>query len=450
MKETAVLTRGSIPRQLIWLTMPLICGNILQQLYNTVDAFIIGRFLGSDAFGAVGVSGTVMNLFIFILSGCCTGVAVLFAQFYGSRDLASFRREGFLALVFGLLLTGVLAIGGLALLGPLLALIQTPDNLKHLVTEYLSVIFLGLPVTFLYNLGSAALRSAGNTLAALCPLMAATLLNIGLDLFLVGGCSLGIAGAAVATVLAQGFAALLALGYLKWKMPQLLFGWGDMSLDWSMLRRTASFGLVSALQQSAVYIGKLLVQGAVNSMGNEAINAYTAATRIEGFANSFGDSGAEAVSVFVAQNTGAKERERVKRGFFTGLGMMVALGLTMSLVMFLGARAALTLMLGESGLDALEPGMAYLQLVSVFYVLCFIGSTYVGLYRGIGWVSVPVIGSTLQITIRVVLAYALAGLMGVAGVALATGIGWSAIVLYQTALYRTRVKSGRNSHFFQK
>ena len=438
MDRTAVLTRGSIPQQLIWLTLPLICGNILQQLYNTVDAFIIGRFLGSDAFGAVGVAGTVMNLFIFILSGCCTGVAVLFAQFYGSRDLASFRREGFQALIFGLSVTVVLGLGGLLLLGPLLALIQTPGDIEPLVTEYLTVIFLGLPVTFLYNLGSAALRAAGRTQAALLPLLGATLLNVGLDLLFVGGLSMGIAGAAAATVLSQGFAALLALGYLKWRLPQLLFGRADVGVDWSMLRRTASFGLVSALQQSAVYIGKLLVQGAVNSMGNEAINAYTAATRIEGFANSFGDSGAEAVSVFVAQNTGAGEKKRVKRGFFTGMALMIALGLTMSLIMFVGARASLTLMLGESGLDALEGGMAYLRLIALVYVMCFIGSAYVGLYRGIGWVSVPVIGSSLQITIRVILAYALADSWGVAGVALATGIGWSAIITYQTALYRVK------------
>ena len=438
MNRTAVLTQGSIPQQLIWLTLPLICGNILQQLYNTVDAFIIGRFLGSTAFGAVGVAGTVMNLFIFILSGCCTGIAVLFAQCYGSRDLAAFRREGFQALVFGLSVTVVLGLGGLTLLEPLLALIQTPENIEHLVTEYLTVIFLGLPVTFLYSLGSAALRAAGNTLAALFPLMAATALNVGLDILFVGGFSMGIAGAAVATVLAQGFAALLALGYLRWRMPQLLFGREDLHLDWDMLRRTASFGLVSALQQSAVYIGKLLVQGAVNSMGNEAINAYTAATRIEGFANSFGDSGAEAVSVFVAQNTGAGEKKRVKRGFFTGMALMIALGLTMSLIMFVGARASLTLMLGESGLDALEGGMAYLRLIALVYVMCFIGSAYVGLYRGIGWVSVPVIGSSLQITIRVILAYALADSWGVAGVALATGIGWSAIITYQTVLYRVK------------
>ena len=440
MRRTAALTQGNIPQQLIWLALPLICGNILQQFYNTVDAFIIGRFLGSDAFGAVGVAGTVMNLFIFILSGCCVGISVLFAQFYGQRDLEAFRREGFLALVFGLLLTAALALGALVLLGPLLSLIQTPEGLRPLVAEYLTVIFLGLPVTFLYNLASAALRAAGNTLAALFPLMAATLLNIGLDLLLVGACGMGISGAAIATVFSQGFAALLALGYLRWRQPQLLFGRADMRFDWSMLRRTASFGLVSALQQSAVYIGKLLVQGAVNSMGNEAINAYTAATRIEGFANSFGDSGAEAISVFVAQNTGAGDPKRVKRGFFTGMLLMIGLGLTMSLVMFVGAHASLVLMLGEGGLGALEDGIGYLRWVSVFYTLCFIGSSYVGLYRGIGWVSVPVIGSTLQIAIRVILSYALAGSLELVGVAVATGIGWSAIVLYQTLLFRARVR----------
>ena len=170
MNRTAVLTQGSIPQQLIWLALPLICGNILQQLYNTVDAFIIGRYLGSTAFGAVGVAGTVMNLFLFVLSGCCVGVSVLFAQFYGRRDLAGFRQEGFLALTAGLLFSSLLSLSAIAFLNPLLVLIQTPVDLQPFVKEYLIVIFLGLPVTFLYHLWAAALRSSGNTLAALLPL----------------------------------------------------------------------------------------------------------------------------------------------------------------------------------------------------------------------------------------------------------------------------------------
>ena len=386
MRHTAVLTQGRISQQLIWLALPLICGNILQQLYNTVDAFVIGRFLGSDAFGAVGVAGTVMNLFIFVLSGCCAGISVLFAQFYGSGDLKSFRREGFLSLVFGLLLTVLLS------------------------------------------------------LAALLPLLAATVLNVGLDILFVGPCAMGIAGAAAATVLSQGVAALLALGYLKWKLPQLLFRRADMRMDKGMLKRTAAFGVVSALHQSAVYIGKLLVQGAVNAQGSAAINGFTAATRIEGFANSFGDSGAEAISVFIAQNTGAGQKERVRQGFWKGELLLVILGLSMSLLMFVGAHAALTLMLGENDPEALREGVGYLRWISVFYILCFIGSGYVGYYRGVGRVSVPVIGSALQQTIRVILSYQLAGPMGLVGVAVSIGVGWSVIVLYQTILFRTKIR----------
>ena len=142
----------------------------------------------------------------------------------------------------------------------------------------------------------------------------------------------------------------------------------------------------------------------------------------------------------MAQNTGGGRPERVRRGFFTGMALMIGLGLAMSLIMFVGARASMVLMLGEASPAAMDEGMAYLRWISVFYVLCFIGSAYVGLYRGMGWVSVPVIGSVLQQTIRVILAYTLAGPMGLAGVALAIGTGWSAIVLYQTILFRTKVR----------
>lgn len=442
--ETAALTRGSIPPQLVSLALPLIFGNILQQLYNTIDAMVIGRFAGETAFAAIGVAGTVMNLFLFLLSGCCTGISVLFAQQYGSRDLAGFRQEGFLASVFGGLFTLVLSLAALLLLRPLLTLMQTPEDVARLAADYLVVIFGGLLATFFYNLCAAALRSVGDTRSALLALLAAMAANLALDLLFVARLGMGIAGAAWATVLAQLLSVALCLLYLARRYPQLLFRREDRRLDRGLLRRTVSYGAVSALHQSSLYIGKLLVQGAVNAQGTDTINAFTAATRIEGFANSFGDSGAEAVSVFVAQNTGGGRPERVRRGFFTGMALMIGLGLAMSLTMFVGARASMALMLGEASPAAMDEGMAYLRWISVFYVLCFIGNAYVGLYRGMGWVSVPVIGSVLQQTIRVILAYTLAGPMGLAGVALAIGTGWSAIVLYQTILFRTKVRLRKN------
>ena len=229
--ETAALTRGSIPPQLVSLALPLIFGNILQQLYNTIDAMVIGRFAGETAFAAIGVAGTVMNLFLFLLSGCCTGISVLFAQQYGSRDLAGFRQEGFLASVFGGLFTLVLSLAALLLLRPLLTLMQTPEDVARLAADYLVVIFGGLLATFFYNLCAAALRSVGDTRSALLALLAAMAANLALDLLFVARLGMGIAGAAWATVLAQLLSVALCLLYLARRYPQLLFRQITYSFD---------------------------------------------------------------------------------------------------------------------------------------------------------------------------------------------------------------------------
>lgn len=322
--ETAALTRGSIPPQLVSLALPLIFGNILQQLYNTIDAMVIGRFAGETAFAAIGVAGTVMNLFLFLLSGCCTGSpsSLLSSR---QRDLAGFRQEGFLASVFGGLFTGA-EPGRPAPAAAPADPDADPGGRGRLAADYLVVIFGGLLATFFYNLCAAALRSVGDTRSALLALLAAMAANLALDLLFVARLGMGIAGAAWATVLAQLLSVALCLLYLARRYPQLLFRREDRRLDRGLLRRTVSYGAVSALHQSSLYIGKLLVQGAVNSMGTPMISAYTATTRIEGFANSFGDSGAQAVSVFTAQNTGAREERRVREGFRTSFLMMLALG----------------------------------------------------------------------------------------------------------------------------
>lgn len=206
-------------------------------------------------------------------------------------------------------------------------------------------------------------------------------------------------------------------------------------MDLPLLKRTASFGAVSALHQSSVYIGKLLVQGAVNSGGTDIISAYTATTRIEGFTNSFGDSGSAAISVFVAQNRGAGDKKRALKGFHEGLVLMSLFVLILSVVQAAVTRGAVVLLMGEPSGKVIRNAVLYMNVVSVFYVLNFIGNAGVGFFRGIGKISVPVIGSTLHISIRVVLSYLLIGKMGLEAVAFATGIGWISVVVYQIVVY---------------
>ena len=347
--RTHDLTAGSIPQHMLRLAAPLILGNILQQLYNAVDAFILGRCAGGLEFAAVGIAGSVMNLFLFMITGACTGVSVIFAQLFGANDLETFRREHFLSLVFGLLCTLACSAIGFLCLPLLLRVIQTPQELTGYVTAYLTVILISLPAAFVYNLYGALLRAIG---------------------------------------------------------------------------RTARYSFVTGLHQSSLYIGKLLVQGAVNTGGTDMISAYTATTRIEGFANSFGDIGAAATSVLVAQNFGAGKPERVQKTFRSSLVLMLAMGLLSGLVMYLTAGATVGFMLGAYSGPAFESGREYMQLISLFYIFCFTGNTFAGYFDGLGRVTIPFIGAASHIALRVVLSWLWIDSMGMRAVALATGIGW--------------------------
>ena len=347
--RTHDLTAGSIPQHMLRLAAPLILGNILQQLYNAVDAFILGRCAGGLEFAAVGIAGSVMNLFLFMITGACTGVSVIFAQLFGANDLETFRREHFLSLVFGLLCTLACSAIGFLCLPLLLRVIQTPQELTGYVTAYLTVILISLPAAFVYNLYGALLRAIG---------------------------------------------------------------------------RTARYSFVTGLHQSSLYIGKLLVQGAVNTGGTDMISAYTATTRIEGFANSFGDIGAAATSVPVAQNLGAGKPERVQKTFRSSLVLMLAMGLLSGLVMYLTAGATVGFMLGAYSGPAFESGREYMQLISLFYIFCFTGNTFAGYFDGLGRVTIPFIGAASHIALRVVLSWLWIDSMGMRAVALATGIGW--------------------------
>ncbi len=384
------LTGGSIPQHLLRLAAPLIMGNILQQLYNTVDAFILGRFAGEAEFAAVGVAGSVMNLFLFMITGACTGIFVIFAQLYGAGERERFRREHWLSLSCGLLATTICSGLGFVLLAPLL-------------------------------------RAIGRANAALMALAAAVTVNVALDYCFVARFQLGIAGAAWATAASQAISTVLCILYLRRKAPELIFARADCRMDGELLKQTAHFSFVTALHQSSLHIGKFLVQGAVNTGGTDMISDYTATTRIEGFANSFGDSGSAATSVLVAQNRGAGKEERVRASFRGSLLLMLAMGLAMSLIMYVSANASVGFMLGTRSGAAFENARDYLKLVALFYTLCFTGNTFAGYFNGIGKVLVPFLGATSHIALRVVLSWLLVGRMGLPAVALATGLGWAMV-----------------------
>lgn len=435
MKREKDLLNDNIYQLLLRLSIPLIMGDILQQFYNMIDAVIIGIFVGNHAFAAVGIAGTVMNLFLFSVVGFSMGIVAILSQYYGERNYRRFRQESYLVLVPGSITVVILSVLLIALMQPVLNLIQTPEILIPYVKQYLTVIFGGMLISYLYNIFNGILQSVGNTKAVLKFLSVSIIGNVILDYMFVGILGFGIRGAAIATCIAQIISAGSAFLRIRKCYPDLLFRKEDMQIERPMVQRTLHFGLVSVMHQASLYFGKILVQGAVNLLGVAAISAYTATTRIEGFINSFSTSGSQAMSITIGQNLGAGKKDRVKECLKKGMVLLSLLGLALSAVLFIGAPTFLKLVNRNAGAEELHAGVQYLKWVSVFYLFNYIGSAFVGYFRGIGKVEVAFKGTVLQMLFRIIISYACIRIMNLEAVAIATGIGWIAIVIYQTRTY---------------
>lgn len=429
-------THGNIYRELIQLSIPLILGNILQQFYNTIDAFVVGRFAGTEEFAAIGIAGTVMNLFLFIIVGACTGLSILFARFYGTRDYQALHRQHFTALTLGLTFSVLLMILGLSGMKYILLLIRTPANLTGYTKEYLLWIFISLPAAFLYNMYASALRACGDTKAALYILALSIFANLVLDIMFVASMKLGIRGAAIATALTQLISATLCIAYLLHSHREFLFSVKECTLDRKLIHATISYSVATSLHQAGLYIGKMLVQGIINTAGTDIISAYTAATRIEGFANSFGDSCSAATSVLVSQNYGAGNQSRVKQIFKSSIKVTASLGALCAVILFLSSDTTIGLMLGTSDGYACTSAVMYLRIVSLFYIFCFTGGSFTGYYNGTGKVPVTLTGSIGQISIRVILSAVMFSHLKLNAVALATGLGWITTNIFWTIYKR--------------
>jgi len=431
------LTSGSITPQLIRLCLPLLCANVLQQLYNIINSLVVTYYIGDNAFAALGVAESVMNLFIYVITGACMGASVLIAQFFGEKNYPRLRQQLYVsAVLIGGCTLGAVILGQL-FLPQLLRVIQTPTELMADVSTYLRIILVGMLFTFTYNYLAATLRAVGDTKAALYFLLISLGYNLAAAWLLVAVLGLGITGTALATASAQLLSSLLCFLYIRRRRSFLTIHREDMRMDRALIHLTSSYAAVAALQQSSLYLGKLMIQSAVNGISlvsTAPISAFTAATRVENFIQAFGMSGCESIAIFVAQNRGAGKEDRVLGGFARGAALVISLGVAFSFFMHLCAAPLSGLFL-ERGGEAMRLSVSYLQAISWFYFLSFTGHSFVGWYRGVGRMNITFIGTTLQIAVRVVGTYLLVSSMGLDAVALATGLGWVIIVAFQLTVF---------------
>ncbi len=396
---------------------------------------IVGRYVGDAAFSAVGVGGSVMNLFIAIIIGLCVGFSILYANAYGAQDYEKLRKTIYTTAVIGISITLILSIAGFIFLKDILNAIQTPDNLLRECEIYLRVIFAGMIFCLMYNLLASILQALGRTNVMLYIIVTAMFFNLFFNYFLVAVLRLEVMGAALATVLSQVISAFLCLFYILKYLPKLKIGKEDMSYDRKLSVTAFQFGITSALQQSSLFFGKLMVQRAINALGSNAVMAYTADICIEQLLLAFGDSGAAAIAVFVAQNYGHNEMGRVKDGLKKGIKLMVITGVTLSVMLYFTKPWFISLLISVEKLQVTAIALSYLSIMCIFYPLSFATNSFQGFFRGIGMIQLAFGATLTQIIIRIILTYRFTDLLQLRAVAIATGIGWIAMISIQIVYF---------------
>ena len=434
------LTSGPVTGTMLRFALPMVLGNLLQQLYNIADTLIVGRFLGTDALGAVGSAYTLMTFLTSILLGLAMGSGAVFSIRWGRRDLEGLKESVCTSFLLIAALTAVLTAAVFLWLDPILRLLQVPAENYSLMRDYLWVIFFGIPATFLSNYFSCLLRSVGNSAAPLAFLGASALANIALDLLFVVTFSWGVEGAALATVLAQYGAGAGLLLYTLLRFPQVRPARRHLHLRWASVQEISRFSLLTCVQQSVMNFGILMVQGRVNSFGPAVMAAFAAAVKIDSFAYMPVQDFGNAFSTFIAQNYGARRPDRIRAGIRSAVITATAFSLAVSAAVCLLARPLITIFVEAEETEIISIGVTYLRIEGAFYV--GIGCLFLlyGLYRAVAMPAMSVVLTVISLGTRVVLAYALSAIpaIGVVGIWWSVPIGWALADLVGFGYYRLR------------
>ena len=435
------MTRGSAYRHLWRYALPLVLGNWFQLAYNAADSVIVGRFIGRDALAAEGAAAPVMNLMILAISGVTIGAGVLMSEFFGARDREQLRRELATTLLAGAWFSLGVAVLGILLTSQILRWQAVPEDIFAATVMYLRITFVGVPFTCFYNALAAGLKSVGDARTPLRFLIFSSVLNVVLDLVLIGALGLGIACSAATTVFAQGISALLAAVYLVRRLPDLCPSRGEWQIDRALLGRTMRYGSVTALQQACQPIGKVLIQGQVNLLGVDVMAAFNAVTRVDDFACIPEQSVAQGITTFLAQNRGAKRYDRIRAGFRAGLLMEFGYWILIGTVTAVFRTPLVALFVsGEGAQRVTALGSQYLGAMAVFYILPAFTNGFQGYYRGMGRMGVTLAGTLIQTTLRVVFTILLAPRVGIYGIAFACAGGWIVMLLFEVPLYLLRMR----------
>ena len=425
--------------------LPMILGNLFQQFYNMADSMIVGQFVGEDALAAVGASYALTNVFVMIAIGGGIGASVITSQYLGAGEMKKMKTSVYTALLTFLAMGIVLGVFGFLMNRRILIWLNTPDNILAAAGRYLGIYFLGMPFLFMYNILSSMFNALGDSRTPLCLLIFSSVLNVCLDLWFVSGFGMGVAGVAIATVIAQGTAAVISFCLLMRRLRGFAAEGRVEKYDTAILGSMVKIALPSILQQSIVSIGMLLVQSVVNGFGSSVLAGYAAATRIESICIVPMISTGNAVSTFTAQNMGAGKPERVRKGYRAACVIAGGFALLICLILLFFDRQIIgAFMDAGSGAAAYATGTGYLSFIKFFFICIGLKAITDGVLRGAGDVVVFTLANLVNLGIRVSGAFLLAPVLGVAAVWYAIPAGWTVNFLISLCRYLTGKWSKKN------
>lgn len=418
------LTTGSPWRVILAFSVPLLIGNIVQQLYQFVDAIVVGRHLGVGPLAAVGATGSLLFLLLGFAWGMTSGFAIPTAQAFGARDVAAVRRSVATGTILTAATTVVLTIGAPLLSGPVLALLQTPPELMADATTFAQISFLGTGALMAFNYLAAIIRSIGDSRTPLVFLTISCAVNAGLVILMVGPLGWGIAGAALATVVAQAFSVLLCLEYVRRRVPVLHVRREDWRITRADLAEHLRLGLPMGFQASIIAIGTLTVQVALNTLGADAVAAYTTASRVDSLAVALLQSLSLAASMYAAQNLGARRPDRIRRGVSQAVWMSLAAAALLGALLIAFGATLVRVFVGDGSDQVVDMAALMLLINGACYSALAVLFVLRGTLQGLGDAMIPTVTGVVELVMRVGAAIVLGHVFGFAGVVWSNPLAW--------------------------
>ncbi|MFB7892002.1 MATE family efflux transporter [Microbacterium sp. NPDC056044] len=432
---TTALTTGRPWRVIVLFSVPLLIGNVVQQLYHFVDAVVVGRHLGVDALAAVGATGSMLFLLLGFAWGLTSGFAIPTAQAFGARDHAAVRRSVAAGTILTAICTLLLTVGAPLLTAPLLELLRTPAELMDDAIVFAQISFLGAGALMFFNYLSAIIRAIGDSRTPLVFLTIACALNVALVIVMVGPLGWGVGGAALATVVSQAISVLLCLEFVRRRMPVLHVRRSDWRVSRAELAEHLRLGLPMGFQASIIAIGTLSVQVALNELGADAVAAYTAASRVDGLAVALLQSLGLAVSMFVAQNHGGGRPDRIRRGVIEATWISVGAAIVLGALLIAFGAMTVQLFLDEGSGGVVEMAAQMLAINGATYWILGILFVLRGALQGLGHTLIPTVTGVIELVMRVGAAVLLGSLFGFIGVAASNPLAWLGAVVVLVPAY---------------